>query len=54
MIKESIVDGSLHPFQGPIMDQNGKVVAEEGATIDDGVLLGMDFYVEGVQGTLPK
>ncbi len=54
VIKESIVDGSLHPFQGPIKDQSGKVIAEEGATIDDGTLLGMDFYVEGVQGTLPK
>jgi len=54
VIKESIVDGSLHPFQGPIKDQSGKVVAEEGTTIDDGTLLGMDFYVEGVQGTLPK
>lgn len=54
VIKEGIVDGSFHPFQGPIKDQNGMVVAEEGTIIDDGVLLGMDFYVEGVQGSLPK
>ena len=54
VIKEGIVDGSFHSFQGPIKNQSGEIVAEEGTIIDDGVLLGMDFYVEGVQGALPK
>lgn len=54
VIKEGIVDGSLHPFQGPIMNQAGEEITAAGEVIDDGVLLGMDFYVEGVQGTLPK
>lgn len=54
VIKEGIVDGSLHPFQGPINNQDGEQVVGEGEIIDDGVLLGMDYYVEGVQGSLPK
>lgn len=54
VIKNGIVDGSIHPFQGPIKNQAGEEVIAEGETLDDGVLLGMDYYVEGVQGSLPK
>jgi len=54
IIKEGIVDGTFHPFQGPIKNQAGEEVVAEGAVLDDGVLLGMDYYVEGVQGALPK
>lgn len=54
VIREGIIDGSVHPFQGPIMDQSGKEIIAIGETIDDGTLLGMNFYVQGVQGDLPK
>lgn len=54
LIKEGIVDGTLHPFQGPIMNQAGEQVVAENETIDDEALLGMNYYVEGVQGELPK
>ena len=54
VIKEGIVDGSLHPFQGPINDQGGEEIVAEGETLDDEALLGMNYYVEGVQGELPK
>ena len=50
----AIKDGSLHPFQGPFNKQSGEVGAKAGEVLDDGVLLGMDWYVEGVQGQLPK
>ncbi|MEQ9641136.1 MAG: BMP family ABC transporter substrate-binding protein [Alphaproteobacteria bacterium] len=49
-----IIAGTLHPFTGPINDQSGKEVIPAGQVIDDGKLLSMDWYVEGVQGTLPK
>jgi basic membrane protein A len=51
-VKQGIVDGSLHPFAGPINNQAGEQVIGEGEVLDDGVLLGMDWYVEGVQGEL--
>ncbi len=51
-VKQSIIDGSFHPFQGPINNQAGEQVVAEGETLDDGVLLKMDWYVEGVQGEL--
>ena len=53
-VKAAIVDGSLHPFEGPITNQAGEEVVAEGEVIDDGALLGMNYYVEGVQGDLPK
>ena len=53
-VTAAIVDGSLHPFQGPFNNQAGEPAVAEGEVLDDGVLLGMDWYVEGVQGQLPK
>ncbi len=50
----AIKAGTLHPFTGPIADQNGKVQIAAGAKADDGHLLGMSYFVKGVQGTIPK
>ena len=52
-MEEGIKDGSLHPFTGPIYDQAGKLVVEEGEVADDGMLLGMNFYVQGIDAELP-
>ncbi|MGO1117600.1 BMP family ABC transporter substrate-binding protein [Rhodovibrionaceae bacterium A322] len=49
-----IKSGKLHAFAGPIKNKKGEVVVAEGETLDDGALLGMDWYVEGVVGDLPK
>lgn len=53
-VRKGIEDGSVHPFTGPIKNQAGEVVVPEGETADDGMLLGMNFYVEGIDGELPK
>ncbi len=53
-VSAAIADGSLHPFQGPIRNQDGEEVVAEGAVLDDGVLLGMNYYVEGVEGKIPQ
>lgn len=50
---QAIIDGTLHPFQGPIKDQSGKVVVETGKSLTDDDLLGMSYYVEGVLGKIP-
>ncbi|MYZ49395.1 BMP family ABC transporter substrate-binding protein [Propylenella binzhouense] len=52
--EEKIRTGQLHPFAGPIKKQDGSVAAEAGKTIPDSELLGMNYYVEGVEGDLPK
>ncbi len=53
-VREDIIAGTLHPFQGPINNQAGEEVVKAGESIADGDLAGMDWYVEGVQGKLPK
>ncbi len=53
-IKDSIASGEYHPFTGPINKQDGSQWLAEGETADDGTLLGMDFYVEGLTGKIPQ
>ena len=53
-VRDDIIAGSLHPFAGPINNQAGEEVVKAGTSIADGDLAGMDWYVEGVQGKLPK
>ncbi len=48
-----IADGSIVPFAGPISRQNGEEAVAAGAALGDGDLLGMNWYVEGVEGELP-
>ncbi len=48
-VKNAIADGSLHPFAGPISDNQGTVRVEEGDIIDDGEFWGVDWYAEGVE-----
>ena len=48
-----IASGELHPFKGPIYRQDGTMVIGEGEVLDDGTLLGMDWYVQGVDDKLP-
>ena len=50
----AIKAGTLHPFAGPVTDQDGTVQIAAGATPDDGHLLSMSYFVKGVQGTIPK
>lgn len=53
-VRDSIGAGALHPFTGPLNKQDGSVWLAEGETPDDGVLAGMDFYVEGITGKIPN
>jgi simple sugar transport system substrate-binding protein len=52
--RNAIAAGKLHPFTGPIKKQDGSVWLKEGEKASDKDLLSMNFYVEGVEGSLPK
>ena len=57
MAKETeakITSGEFHAFTGPIHNQAGEMVIGEGEVLDDGVLLGMNWYVKGVDDKLPQ
>jgi|TARA_B100000161_G_scaffold174972_1_gene125620 simple sugar transport system substrate-binding protein len=49
-----IASGEFHPFTGPIYDQAGELRVKEGEVADDGMLLGMDWYIKGIDAELPK
>ena len=53
-VRDDIAAGTLHPFTGPINKQDGSPWLAEGATAPDGDLLGMNFFVEGIKGDIPK
>jgi len=52
--KAAIISGKLKPFQGPIKDQSGKVRVAAGAEMADKELHALNYYVQGVEGTIPK
>ena len=49
-----ITSGDLNPFTGPIAKQDGSEWLKEGEVAEDGVLLGLNFYVAGVDDQLPQ
>ena len=51
---ESIRTGKLFPFTGPITKQDGTVVGEAGKPLPDGDILGMNWYVKGIDDKLPQ
>jgi basic membrane protein A and related proteins len=48
-VKEGIIAGTLHPFDGPVSNQAGEVVIAEGERASDEQMQKMDWYVKGVQ-----
>ena len=53
LARKGLIDGSVHAFQGPIKDQSGKVRVKAGEHANDGLLAGMNFYVEGIDAKFP-
>ncbi len=51
---EAISAGTFHPFTGPVVDQDGKVMIKDGDVLPDGDLLGINWLVKGVETRLPK
>lgn len=47
---DAIKTGKLNPFKGPVTKQDGTVVD----AVDDGMILGMNWYVKGVDDKLPQ
>lgn len=43
-----------NPFTGPVAKQDGTPWLKDGEVADDGTLLGMNFYVKGVDDKLPQ
>ena len=53
-MEKQLTDGTLHPFDGPVVDQSGKIVVPEGQTMSDDQLNAMNYYLEGVVSKIPN
>ncbi len=52
--KAKIISGELKPFAGPIKDNTGKEMVAAGATMADATASSLNWYVEGIEGSIPK
>lgn len=52
--KELMISGEWDVFTGPIKDQSGQLIVSEGERMTEEDLLGMNYFVEGVEGQIPK
>ena len=50
----AIGSGELHPFTGPLKNQAGELKVPEGTTMTREELAGMNWYVEGIDATIPQ
>jgi basic membrane protein A len=52
--KQAMVAGTLIPFAGPLKDNTGAQRVNAGASMTVDELVSINWYVEGVDGTVPK
>jgi simple sugar transport system substrate-binding protein len=52
--QKDVASGKLHPFAGPINDNDGKLVVPAGQALSDAQILSMNYLVAGVQGKVAK
>ena len=55
--QKDMASGKLQPFaagKAAVLNNTGAVVIAAGSTLSDAQILGMNFLVQGVQGSLPK
>ena len=52
--KRAIIDGKLVLFAGPLKDNTGAVKVAAGSALTHEQLMAINWYVEGIDGTIPK
>lgn len=51
--RQALINGTFNEFAGPIRDQTGAVRVPKGSALSDSAQLSMNWFVQGVQGTIP-
>jgi basic membrane protein A len=52
--KQELLAGKLTIFKGPLKDQSGAVVVEDGKELSMEEAMAMKYLVQGIEGTIPK
>lgn len=53
-LQKAIGEGRLHPFTGPVADNEGKEVLAKGQRLSDEQILAMNYLVQGVVGKVAR
>jgi basic membrane protein A len=53
-VEAKIISGEFDVFNGPIYNQAGEEVVNEGDSMTDEEMLGFDWFVQGVVGDIPE
>ncbi len=53
-VEAQLESGRMHVFAGPLRDQSGKERAHAGTNLPDPEIFGMNWLVEGLDGSLPN
>ena len=53
-LRDAIGAGTYHPFTGPLKKQDGSEWLADGQVADDGILAGLNFYIEGITAEYPQ
>ena len=54
IMEEDFSSGKINSFSGPIKDNEGNLRIKAGEVATDEELLGMNYYVEGIEGKVPQ
>lgn len=52
--ERDLIEGKLHPFAGPVIDQDGKERVPAGKVLSAEELNSMNYLVQGIDGSVPK
>jgi simple sugar transport system substrate-binding protein len=52
--KAALIAGTLNPFAGPIKDNTGKEMVAANAVMPEATFNSLNWYVEGIDGSVPK
>lgn len=52
--RQEIIKGTFDPFSGPVYAQDGTLKVAQGQKLTDAQLLSIDWFVKGVDGSIPK
>ncbi|MEI8145504.1 MAG: BMP family ABC transporter substrate-binding protein, partial [Alphaproteobacteria bacterium] len=53
-VTQRIASGQLHPFAGPLVRQDGTEVVAAGSTLSDEQIRSINWYLRGIDQTLPS
>jgi simple sugar transport system substrate-binding protein len=52
-IRDAIASGRLHPFEGPIVRQDGTAVIAAGQRLDDNQIRAQNYFYQGIDASIP-